>query len=140
MKRFIALLMIISLAMPVATAWLPHDVSHKIHNQLAQPHESDIAASIHHDSDAPASDHHQLHLDILSYFDHLHIDLKKADNLDLQAPLLSVHDMQYCALLCDAPQVSSLSLANRSQGPPPLEWQVASSYGPVYLATSRLRI
>jgi hypothetical protein len=144
MKRFIAFALILLLVLPSALPWLPHEVSQNIHHQMEDRHEAGHAIGHYSDHDSVAEfvtpDAHP-HLDILSYFDLLHIDLQKVDYAKLTTPSSQAQDMPFIMETASYVPAVSFPLIRQSQGPPDRYLRSASlGVPPLYLTTQRLRI
>lgn len=144
MKRLLGTLLILIMLLPAAAPWLPHGAVEVLHGQ--QDAHASSSHSHSHDSafdtsaDASSDAGHAAHVDAVSFFDSLHVDLKNPPVTKVSAGASGSQDMP--VIVPGAILSMSLQLADAQEGQGPPVIAEAAPYGglPVYLATQRLRI
>lgn len=144
MKRIIAAILVLTFMLPMALPWLSHEALGNLHTQLEAHHYTSESGHGHgHQHIAEATDaEHSAHLDIISFFDNLHVDLKNPQLAKQVALKTQLQDIQFVLAAIHLAGAVISWLPTQGQGPPPYPADVylASLSVPVYLATQRLRI
>lgn len=151
MKHFVAIMVILAFVLPSVAPMLPHGIQNALHT-IKEEHHWNASSEHGHKHGQQVKHHggyhaffaenqdHPPHVDIVSYFENLHVDLKNPPVLKLKTASSIIKYIPYISVT--HPLVTDLLLvAGQSQPPPELPLlRFAAQSAPVYLTTQRLRI
>ena len=144
MKRALASLLVMLIALPAFLQVMPHGIDHALHqskaHQTQEHHDHNHDDHHGHTHEAHDENHHAINLDIVTFYDeYLHVDLQSPDQIALDAPDQDTQDISF-DIAASTPPTSRYELASSQSRAPP-DWRsFRTESTPLYLSTLRLRI
>jgi len=151
MNRLLSSLMIVLLALPMTLPWMPHGVTHALHNQSISHIEANLYSGATHDhadehlqkrfvEDAQSTTHHNIDVSVVTYFDeYFLIDLASSKQMvsAISTKPMQDSDSYWASYVTPQQGYEQTSLRNRA---PPTGQVFRPSHTSVYLYTQRFRI
>ena len=151
MNRFVSSLVMVLLALPMVLPWMPHEVTHALHDQSISHREANLYSGATHNhadehlqkrfvKDVQSTTHHNIDVSVVTYFDeYFLIDLASSKQMVSATPAESMQDIDAYWSPYVLPQQSYKQTSHRNQTP-----LTGRAFRPsqtsVYLYTQRFRV